>query len=302
MSAWRNPASEDKVVPLAEAIAEIDNGMTVAIGGTYLTDEPIAAAHELIRQDKRHLDLVLTEGACLAGDLLIGAGCVDSVMVSTLGFMRLGAIAPRFRHAVEEGRIRVREVEQNHVHAALRASAQGLPFMPTLSGLGCDYASVNPDILTIQDPFDGASVTAVRALQPDVMIVHTKYSDAAGNAQHGGSLHYDVIGCRASANVIVMTERVVSKGYITRNPHATHVIGYNVRAVCETPFGCYPSEAEAVYTYDLDEYREYLRAAQNSHDFDEYVSSRIRRTASWEEYLEKWAGWPRLAGNLSVRL
>ncbi|TDA63676.1 MAG: CoA transferase subunit A [Clostridia bacterium] len=283
-----------KVMSLEDAISKfVQDGSTVLIGGTYMTDEPVAAAHEIIRQGKKDLTLVLGEAACMVGDLLIGAGCVKKIVSSLLGFMRLKPIAPRYRRAIERCDLEVWEAEQNHVHAALRAAAQGVPFMPTLSGVGCDYHKVNPDIKVLQDPFGDRTVNIVKAIEPDVTIVHTATSDDWGNAQHGGSLHYDILSCRAAKKVIVMTEQVVSYDHIRKNPDKTHVIGYNVAAVVEMPFGAYPSEGQACYRYDLDHYREYLRMAETDAGFEEYLDKYVRGKAH-NDFLQLAAGTNKL--------
>lgn len=97
-----NPLA-NKLMSLAGAIALIPDGASVAIGGNTFHRTPTAAVHELIRQRKRGLHLVKTAGSYDV-DALVGAGCCDRATVAYVGFETLG-LAPRFRAAVERGRL-----------------------------------------------------------------------------------------------------------------------------------------------------------------------------------------------------
>jgi hypothetical protein len=73
-----------KIASLAEAIALVRNGDTVALGGHTLRRHPMAAAAEIIRQRKRDLH-VLGWNSGIEFDLLVGAGCVKVVETSYVG-------------------------------------------------------------------------------------------------------------------------------------------------------------------------------------------------------------------------
>lgn len=90
-----------KLLSLADAVARIPDGASLAIGGNTFHRAPGAAVHELIRQGKKGLRLVKTAGAYDV-DVLVGAGAVAHVTAAYVGFETLG-LAPRFRRAVESG-------------------------------------------------------------------------------------------------------------------------------------------------------------------------------------------------------
>jgi len=96
-----------KVVSLPEAIKAIADGSTVALGGNTIHRSPCAAIHELIRQGKKGLTLVKTAGAYDV-DVLCGTGVADAVLAAYVGFENFG-LAPRFRKAVESGRVKLYE-------------------------------------------------------------------------------------------------------------------------------------------------------------------------------------------------
>lgn len=89
-----------ELLSLGEAIERfVKNGDTVALEGfTHLI--PTAAAHELIRQDKKDLTLVRMTPD-LVYDLLIGAGCAKKLIFSWGGNPGVGSLH-RLRDAVEK--------------------------------------------------------------------------------------------------------------------------------------------------------------------------------------------------------
>ena len=88
------------LLSLREAVdCFVSNGDTVALEGfTHLI--PTAAAHELIRQDKKDLTLVRMTPD-LVYDLLIGAGCAKKLVFSWGGNPGVGSLH-RLRDAVEK--------------------------------------------------------------------------------------------------------------------------------------------------------------------------------------------------------
>src|SRR5688500_11243337 len=94
----------DKRRSLAEAVATIEDGSRVALGGNTLHRAPAAAVHELVRQGKRGLELVKTAGAYDV-DLLCGAGCATAVSAGFVGYENVFGLAPLYRRAVESGRV-----------------------------------------------------------------------------------------------------------------------------------------------------------------------------------------------------
>ena len=151
-----------QLLPLNEAIDRfVSDGDTVALEGfTHLI--PTAAAHELIRQNKKDLTLVRMTPD-LVYDLLIGAGCAKKLVFSWGGNPGVGSLH-RLRDAVEKQWPHPLEV-QEHSHADLAnayvAGASGLPFAVLRAYLGSDLPKVNPMIKFIECPFTGEQLAAV---------------------------------------------------------------------------------------------------------------------------------------------
>jgi glutaconate CoA-transferase subunit A len=101
-------AASAKLVALAEAAALIRDGETVAFGGSLLHRTPAALARELARQGRRALTFV-KPSAAYDLDLLIAAGCVDTVYAGIVVMEGGFGLAPSYRRAVEQGRVRLHE-------------------------------------------------------------------------------------------------------------------------------------------------------------------------------------------------
>src|ERR1700749_2236895 len=167
---------------LAEAVAaNVRDGDCVAMEGfTHLI--PFAAAHEVLRQGRRHLTLVRMTPD-LIYDQLIGMGVADRLVFSWGGNPGVGSLH-RLRDAVENGWPRPLELEE-HSHAAManayEAGAANLPFAAFRGYIGVDLPKVNPSIRQVECPFTGETLAAVPALRPDVAIIHAQRADRAGN-------------------------------------------------------------------------------------------------------------------------
>ena len=98
----------------------------------------------------------------------------------------------------------------------LMAGAFGVPFMPTRSVLGSTIARDNEmSFREMKDPFgsDG-TVGVVRALNPDVSIVHGCVADVEGNVIMAAPYGEDLWGPLAAKSVVVTVEKVVPTRFI----------------------------------------------------------------------------------------
>ena len=148
-----------KIASLAEGIALVRNGDTVALGGHTLRRHPMAAAGEIIRQRKRDLH-ILGWNSGIEFDLLVGAGCVKIVETSYVGISGFG-LAKNYRRAAESGEIEIREHSEISALDMFRAGASGMAFVASSVLAGTDVPATNPRIATVTDPFTGRPCTAV---------------------------------------------------------------------------------------------------------------------------------------------
>ena len=100
--------AEGKLTSLGQSAALVRDGQTVAFGGSLLHRSPSALARELARQGRRGLTFV-KPSAAYDVDLLCAAGCLSTVYAGIVVMEGGFGVAPSYRRAVEEGRVRLRE-------------------------------------------------------------------------------------------------------------------------------------------------------------------------------------------------
>lgn len=285
----------DKVLPLSEAIRRyVGPGSVVAMGTCFEQMIPFAATREMIRQGVRDLTLVgPVSDICF--DQLIGAGSAMRVMAAWVGNVMMGS-AYSFRRAVEQGEPRslaVVDFSNFTLALALHAAAIGAPYIPTRSALGADWVPRNPWLFALEDPAGGGPLLGVKALQPDVAIIHVQRADPHGNAAMWGSLGITPDAARASRVVIVTAEEIVTPEQIRRDPNRVVVPGLLVTAVCEARWGAHPSPVQGYYRRDHAAYAEYHAQTKTAEGFRAW-------RAEWVEGAPDLAGYVRKLGNERV--
>jgi glutaconate CoA-transferase, subunit A len=271
-----------QVMPLSEAVAElVHDGDTVALEGfTHLI--PHAAGHEIIRQGRRDLTLVrLTPDVVY--DQLIGMGCAARMVFSWGGNPGVGSLH-RFRDAVEHGWPAPLALEE-HSHAGMAAGysagAANLPFGVLRGYAGTDL-SARTAAAWVDCPFTGERLAAVRALRPDVGIVHAQQADPAGNVQLWGISGVQKEAVLASRRSIVTVEEVVPE--LTPRPGAVFLPSWVVHAVSPAPGGAHPSYAHGYYDRDNAFYQAWDGISRERETFTAWMRRHVLETADVEEY------------------
>jgi glutaconate CoA-transferase subunit A len=236
--------------PLPDAIrALVHDGDTVAMEGfTHLI--PFAAAHEVIRQQRRELRLVRMTPD-LIFDQLIGMGVAKALTFSWGGNPGVGSLH-RLRDAVEHQWPRPLTLDE-HSHAALAsawdAGAANLPFAVLRGYVGVDLPKVNPAIRSVTCPYTGEQLATVPALRPDVTIIHAQRADRAGNVLLEGIIGVQKQAVLAAKRALVTVEEVVDD-FGPRSLNATILPAWTLSAVCVVPGGAFPSYAQGYYRRD----------------------------------------------------
>jgi glutaconate CoA-transferase subunit A len=259
-----------KLTTMQEAIAaHVPDGCSVAMGCQLEQMIPFAAGHEIMRQKRRDLTLIGPISDILF-DQLIGAGCAKTVIAAWVGNVMMGS-AYNFRRAAESSPwatysgnpggsdrpdgFRVFNMTNFTLSLALQAAAMGVPFLPTRTARGSDVAKGNHFFYEIVSPFANESgeretLYAVRALAPDVTIVHVQRADEAGNAHCWGNFGVMLEAVRAARKVIVCAEEIVSREVVASDPNRTVIPGFLVHAVVESKWGAHPSPVQGCYSRD----------------------------------------------------
>jgi glutaconate CoA-transferase subunit A len=262
-----------KLVSMHQAIAEhMPSGSMVLMGAQLEQMIPFAAGHEIIRQGRRDLTLVGPISDILF-DQMIGAGCVSRVMAAWVGNASAG-MGYCFRRAAEKSIPRAIETVDHTnltMALALHAAAMGVPFMPTYSALGSDLLKRNGNLREFSSPVNEERLVAVRALRPDVAVLHVQRADISGNAHLWGNLGVAIDGARASRKVILVAEEIVAPEVIASDPNRTLIPGFLVAAVVQEPWGAHPSPVQGYYGRDHGFFHEYHDQTRDLDGFERWI-------------------------------
>ncbi len=275
----------DKIVGLREAVAEsINDGDSVALEGfTHLI--PFAAAHEIIRQERKDLTLIRMTPD-LIYDQMIGMGCAGKLIFSWGGNPGVGSLH-RFRDAVENGRPQPLEIEE-HSHAGMAsryvAGASNLPFAVLRGYVGTDLPKVTDTIAPITCPFTGEELMAVPALRPDVAVVHAQQVDRSGNVALWGIVGIQREAILSARRSIVTVEEVVDE--LAPHPHQIVLPSVALDAIAVVPGGAYPSYAHDYYPRDNAFYEAWDPIGRDRETFSGWMERHVLGTEDFAEHLE----------------
>jgi glutaconate CoA-transferase subunit A len=263
-----------KVMPLPDAVAaHVNDGDTLALEGfTHLI--PFAAGHEIIRQERRDLTLVrLTPD--LIYDQMIGMGCAAKMIFSYGGNPGVGSLH-RMRDAVENSWPRPLALIE-HSHAGMAnayvAGASRLPFGILRGYAGTDLVDHNDCVAFIECPFTGERLTAVRAVNPDVAVIHAQQADRQGNVMLWGLSGVQKEAVLAAERSIVTVEELVDE--LEPRPHSVILPSWVITAVCVVPGGSAPSYAAGYSVRDNDFYSEWDDIARDRDRFTEWMREHV---------------------------
>ena len=126
---------------------------------------------------------------------------------------------------------------------------------------------------TVTCPFTGEELAAVRALRPDVGIVHAQRADAAGNVQLWGISGIQKEVVLASRRSIVTVEEVVKR--LEPRPNTVFLPGWAVTAVSPAPGGAHPSYAHGYYERDNSFYVRWDEISRDRDRFQDWMRRHV---------------------------
>lgn len=275
-----------KLRSLQDAISrEIHDGMSVVMGCGLESLIPFAAGYEIIRQKKKDLTLIAPISD-MQFDQLIGAGAAKKIVAAWVGNVAAG-LGHNFRRAMEEGVPRPLEVEEHSnftIGLGLKAAAMGLPFLPTKTIMGSDLSS-GGQFRAVRCPFTDEELLAVRAIVPDVAILHVQRADPDGNAHLWGNLGVVKEAAFAAKKVLLTCEEIVGHELILADPNRTVIPGFLVSSVVHLPFGSHPSPTQGYARRDDDFYFDYHRESRSREGFERWLEKWVLGVRSHQDYL-----------------
>ena len=286
----------DKTTTLEAAVAEIESGMTIGIGGWGSRRKPMAFVRALLRTDVTDLTVVTYGGPDLG--LLCAAGKVKRVYY---GFVSLDSppfYVPWFAKARMSGAIEAREMDEGMLRCGLQAAAQRLPFLPIRAGLGSDVRAFWGDELkTVTSPYetDGAheELIAMPALNLDAAFVHMNLGDVKGNAAYTGiDPYFDDLFLMSAKRRHLSVEKIVSTEELVKSvvPQQQVINRMMVDTVVEAPNGAHFTTNEPDYRRDEKFQRHYAEAAGSEETWAEFVKTYLSGTeADYQAAVRKFA-------------
>lgn len=259
----------DKRMTIDEVVAQIEDGMTVGIGGWGPRRKPMALVRALVRSDVKDLTIVSWGGADVG--LLARA---EKIRKLVYAFVSLDTVPlePNFQRARQNGTIpEVVELDEGMFQTGLYAAAQRLPFLPMRAGLGSDVLVNNPWIKTVTSPYadedgDFGEFVAVPALSLDVALVHLNRADQHGNATYlGPDPYFDDLFVQAANKAFLSCEQIVDTAGLTVDTPVQRLLisRMMVDGVIETPNGAHFTTCVPDYERDEAFQRAYAAAASD---------------------------------------
>lgn len=231
------------VASAAEAVADIPDGATLAVGGFGLCGIPSTLIAALLERGTTDLEVVSNN--CGVDDwglgLLLTEHRIRKMVSSYVGENK------EFARQFLSGELEVELTPQGTLAEKLRAGGAGIPAFFTPAGVGTQIASgglprrYNPDgsIAVASEPkevrtFEGADYVLEHSLRPDFALVHAARGDRHGNLVfHAAAMNFNPLAAMAGRVTIAEVEELVEPGEI--DPGAVHCPGIFVQSVVYAP-------------------------------------------------------------------
>lgn len=259
---------------LDEALAPITDGCVLAVP-REVSGVAMAATRALIRRGVKRLHLVALPTSSLQADLLIGAGCVESIETSAVSLGEFGP-APRFTAAVLAGTHQVKDATCPALHAAFQAAEKGVPFMPLRGLIGSDLLAHRPDWKVADNPFDeNDPIVLLPAMRPDVALFHAPLADRDGNVWIGRDRELATMAHAAKTTVVTVEK--LHEGNLFDDPWlaAGALGGFYLDAVAVVAKGAWPLGLADHYPPDAVHLAGYARVAATAEGFAAYLEQHV---------------------------
>ena len=274
----------DKRMSEAEAVSRF------VYDGCYIGTElygtvrcPMSLAREVVRQGIK--DLRVCGQGVLELDLWLAAGMVKKLDITYIGLEVYGT-SSALRRAVESGQVEsCVEWSNASISWRMKATAMGVPFLPTFSMLGSDTLQYSA-AKVVADPFSGRRICLLPALILDVALIHVHRSDMHGNAQIEGISGFGAEMARAAKRVILSAEEIIPTEQIRQYPDRTLIPYYLVDAVVHAPYGSHPGEMAYLYGRDEPGIREWVEASKTAEGAQAYLGKYVYGLKNHQAYLE----------------
>ena len=230
----------DKVMgSAAEAVADVHDGASLAVGGFGLSGVPAVLIGALHEKGVRALHVVSNNCGALDAGLatLLSAGRITRVTGSYIGANK------EFARQYLAGEIELELIPQGTLAERLRAGGAGIPAFYTPAGVGTQVAEGglpwrydSSGGVAVASPakevrvFEGTEVVLERAIRTDFALVRAARGDRHGNLVfHRSAQNFNPLAAMAGTVTIAEVEELVEPGQL--DPDHVHLPGIFVQRV-----------------------------------------------------------------------
>jgi acetate CoA/acetoacetate CoA-transferase alpha subunit len=196
-----------QTIPVEEAVAKIEDGASLLIGGFMAVGTPERVIDEIVRQGKRDLTVIANDTAMPGigiGKLIGGAKLVKKVVASHI------RLNPETQRQMMAGSLMVDLVPQGTLIEQIRAGGYGLGGVLTPTGIGTEIEKGKQKV-----EVDGRPYLIEVAIRADFALVHAFLADYYGNLSYAlTARNFNPIVAMAGATVIASAEHIVPVGVI----------------------------------------------------------------------------------------
>jgi glutaconate CoA-transferase, subunit A len=259
---------------LDDALSSIADGCLLAVPREQ-AGVAMEATRALIRRNVKGLHLVALPASTLQADMLIGAGCVETLETSAVSLGELGP-APRFTQAMTAGTLRMKDATCPALYAALEAAEKGNPFMPLRGLIGSDLMTHRSEWRVIDNPYgNNDPIVLLPAIHPDVALFHAPMADRDGNVWIGRQR--DLATLAHAARKTVVTVEKIHDGNLLDDPilAAGVLPGFYIEAVAVAENGAWPLSLPDHYPVDIAHLRDYAQLAKTPGGFSRYLDQYV---------------------------
>jgi 3-oxoacid CoA-transferase subunit A len=211
------------VASFAAAVADIEDGATLIVGGFGLCGIPEKAIEALREKGSRELTVVSNN--CGVDDfglgILLANNQVAKMVSSYVGENKI------FERQYLSGELEVELVPQGTLAERMRAAGAGIPGFYTATGVGTPIAEGKET-----REFDGRTYLLERALGGDFALVKAWRGDALGNLVYRDTArNFNPLAAMAGKVTIAEVEELVEVGEL--DPNQVHTPGIFVQRILE---------------------------------------------------------------------
>ena len=212
-----------QTISVEDAVAKIDHGASLLIGGFMAVGTPERIIDEIVKQGKHDLTVIANDTAMPGVGIgkLIDAKLVRKMIASHIG------LNPETQRQMIAGDLEVDLVPQGTLIEQIRAGGYGLGGILTPTGVGTEVEIGKQKIQV-----NGQSYLVEVAIRADFALVHAFLADYVGNLSYAlTARNFNPIVAMAGATVIASADHIVPVGVIapdhvvTPGPIVDYLIG-----------------------------------------------------------------------------